>query len=108
MLVCSVDNFWIVRINKSANLRVVVTGVEIIEPGFGWILLCTRMGCPHPGHFFGRLFAEKENVTAMYRQTSPFGDKRQVVEENPSSLKVSGIFLTSLRLGDQTRCLPVR
>ena len=40
----------------------------------------------------------------MYRQASPFGDKRQFVGGNPN---VSGIFLTSLHLGDQMRCLLV-
>ena len=36
-----------------------------------------------------------ENVTAMYQQASPFGDKRQFVGIIPSPfIKLSTIFLT--------------
>ena len=36
-----------------------------------------------------------------------FWGQKAVCWDNPNPLKVSGIFLTSLRLGDQTRCLLV-
>ena len=42
-------------------------------------------GMSPPGYcFFGELLAEKGNVTAMYQQASPFGDKKQVVGVTPS------------------------
>ena len=38
-----------VRIDKSAPVGVIIAGLEIVKPGFGWVLLCTRRGRPPPG-----------------------------------------------------------
>ena len=46
-----------------------------------------------------------ENV--YYTSKHRLWDKRQCCWDGPKPLKVSGIFLTSLCLGDQTRCLLV-
>ena len=73
-----------VGIDKPTPSRIIVSSVEVIQPRLGWVLLCTRRGCPPPGHFFGRLLAEKENGSVMYQQASPFGDKRQFVGIVPS------------------------
>ena len=58
-----------------------------------------------PGLNFSRRSCQKELFT-KYLQVSNFGDKRQFVGLVPSP-KSFRIFLTSLRLGDQTRCLLV-
>ena len=39
MLVCSVDNLRLVRINKSANLCVVVSRIEVVEARFGIVVI---------------------------------------------------------------------
>ena len=39
MLVCSVDNFRLVRINKPANLCVVVSRIEVVEARFGIVVI---------------------------------------------------------------------
>ena len=39
MLVCSVDNLRLVRINKSANLCVVVSRIEVVEARFGIVVV---------------------------------------------------------------------
>ena len=39
MLVCSVDNFRLVRINKPANLCVVVSRIEVVEAALGVIVV---------------------------------------------------------------------
>ena len=41
-----------VGVDESADGGVVITGLEVIEPGFGWALLRTRRGCPPPGRCF--------------------------------------------------------
>ena len=73
-----------IGIDKPTPNGIIIPTIEVVQSCLGWVLLCTRRGCPPPGYFFGRLLAEKENGSVMYQQASPFGDKRQFVGIIPS------------------------
>ena len=32
--------------DEAAEFGVIVSALQVIEPGFGWIALCIRSGCP--------------------------------------------------------------
>ena len=70
-----------VRIDEPSPNRIVIPAVEVIQPCLGWVLLCTRRGCPPPGYFFGRLLAEKENGSVMYQQASRLVTQTQTCQE---------------------------
>lgn len=38
-----------IRIQEPPPLRVIVPALQIVQPGVGWVLLCTRRGRPPPG-----------------------------------------------------------
>ena len=73
-----------VSIDKPLKLWVIVTAIKIVEAGFGWVLLCTRRGCPLRHCFSVSTCRKRGKETVMYQQASPFGDKRQVVGIIPS------------------------
>ena len=39
-------------VEESAGLGVIISALEVIETCFGWVLPCTRRGCPPPEHCF--------------------------------------------------------
>ena len=48
-----------VGIEEAGEGGVVVAGLEVIEAGFGWILLCTRRGMTPPGFCFRMVTCRK-------------------------------------------------
>ena len=38
-----------IRIQEPSPLWVIVPALQIVHPGVGWVLLCTRRGRPPPG-----------------------------------------------------------
>ena len=38
-----------IRIQEPSPLRVIVPALQIVQPGVGWVLLCTRRGRPPSG-----------------------------------------------------------
>ena len=79
-----------IRIEESTNLRIVISGLQIIEPGLGWVLLCTRRGCPLRNCVFGLLLAEKRECRCYVPAS--------IADVIPRHL--SGIFLKPLRAWD--------
>ena len=67
-----------IRIQEAAPLGVIIAGLEVIESCLGWVLLCTRRGCPLRDCFFGMLLAEK---SAMHQQASTM-DYHGICQEN--------------------------
>ena len=35
-----------VGVDKSADFRVIVAALQVVKPGFGWVMLFARRGCP--------------------------------------------------------------
>ena len=77
--------------DEAANLRVVISALEIVPSCFGWVLLCTRRGCPPPGHFFGRLFSEKEMDLLCTSKHRLWSLKQRLVRNIPETFKGLGL-----------------
>jgi hypothetical protein len=56
---------------------------------------------------FNPVISSKE-VINLYTGSIAFWGQKAGCWDSPKPLKVSGIFLTNLRLGNKTRCLPVQ
>ena len=100
----------LIRIDESADLRIVISGLQIIEPGLGWVLLCIRRGCPPPGRCFFRCVPCRKREWNWYvpasQQASCLASQTRFHWDNPKPLKISGIVLTSAVVS-QRRCLLV-
>ena len=64
-------------------------------------------GLSPSGTFFRKVTCRKREWICYVPASIAFWGQKAVCWDSPKPLKVSGIFLTSLRLGDQTRCLLV-
>ena len=68
-------------VDESTNLWVVVSALQVVEAGLGWVLLRTRRGCPLRDFAFRVVLTEKENVTVMYQQASRLVTQTQTCQE---------------------------
>ena len=76
-----------VRIDEPSHGRVIIPALEEVEPGFGWILLCTSGGEENfspPGVFSGG-YLLKQN--AVYQQASCLDSHTLLVGIIPSPLR---------------------
>ena len=93
-----IQRFLALPRSLSARVVTVVTGE---------FLSSTQRGCPPTGHFFRKVTCRKREWICYVPTSIAFWGQKAVCWDYPKPLKVSGIFLTSLCLGDQTRCLLV-
>ena len=89
-----------VGVEETADFGVIISALQVIKFGFGWVLLRTRRGCPPPGRcFFGMYLPKKRMVllcTGKHRVWSP---KHRLVRNIPETFK-------SLGLSQQTAFCP--
>ena len=106
----SPHNSWIFYCNRSwpnTYHRVIIPTLQVVQPVSAEFYYVPGGVVTLRNTVFRCLLAEKENGTGHVPASIAFWGQKAVYWDNPKPLKVSGIVLTSLRLGDQTRCLPV-
>ena len=92
---------FIIRIYKSSRFGVIVAGLQIIQPRFGWILLCAQERLsPSCALLFRAVPAEKANVTALYQVPA------SIAIVIPQRQNLSGVLLKPLRAWDYPGILP--
>ena len=90
-----------VRIYKSSRFGVIVAGLQVIQPRFGWILLCTQERLsPSRDLLFRAVPAEKANVTALYQVPA------SIAFVIPQRQNLSGVLLKPLRAWDYPSSRP--
>ena len=79
----------------------IVAGLQIIQPRFGWILLCTQERLsPSRDLLFRAVPAEKANVTALYQVPA------SIAFVIPQRQNLSGVLLKPLRAWDYPSSRP--
>ena len=86
---------------------IVVGGAQGRPPPLGLCFVMYPEGRVPSGALFFGLYLPKREQNCYVLASIAFWGQKAVCWDNPKPLKVSGIFLTSLCLGDQTRCLLV-
>ena len=86
-----------IRIDEPTDFGIIVSGIEPIESGFGWVLLRTRRGCPPPERCFFGGYLPKKGMDCYVLASIAFG--------HPYA-DLSGIFLKPLRAWDYPNKLP--
>ena len=90
-----------VRIYKSSRFGVIVAGLQVIQPRFGWILLCTQERLsPSRDLLFRAVPAEKANVTALYQVPA------SIAFVIPQRQNLSGVLLKPLGAWDYPSSRP--
>ena len=75
-----------IRIDKSTDLGIVVSALEVVVAGFGWALLRTRRGCPPPGRYFSASTCRKIERNCYVPASIAFWGQKAVCWDNPKPL----------------------
>ena len=109
MLVCSVDNFRLVRINKPANLCVVVSRIEVVEARFGIVVVTAIAEWVIRAESRSKRTGHGKNVATRVIFIRNNGLSRGVQYWNYVSLKISSeeIIVAAVTKSDNRACFVV-